>query len=141
MEELPLRFDVDETGFGFQFVDALVASHARRLFMLYLSGQVESGTDLFPVELVFGELVANVAKHAPGPLAVRVCWHDGHARLEVADHGPGYELRAQLPEDFDEGHRGLFIVAAYAEDLRVDRRGPISVTSVSLPVKRRSAAA
>jgi anti-sigma regulatory factor (Ser/Thr protein kinase) len=138
MTTLPLQFQVDESGFRFQFVDALIASYLRRLFMLYLSSRVEPEADLFSVELIFGELVANVAQHAPGPLDVRVVWEGDDARIEVIDRGPGYELRTELPDDLDESHRGLFIVAAYGRELRVERRCANTVTSVGLPVKRRS---
>jgi anti-sigma regulatory factor (Ser/Thr protein kinase) len=138
MTTLPLLFNADESGFRFQFVDALIASHLRRLFMVYLSSLVEPDADLFSVELIFGELVGNVAQHAPGPLEVRILWEGDDARLEVIDRGPGYALRPTLPDDFDEAHRGLFIVAAYGRDLRVERRRTRTVTSVGLPVKRRT---
>lgn len=140
MTSLPLQFQVDESGFRFQFVDALIASYLRRLFMMYLSSLVEPEADMFSVELIFGELVGNVAQHAPGPIDVRILWEGRDARLEVIDRGPGYELRTALPDAFDEAHRGLFIVAAYGRDLRVERRCANTVTSVCLPVKRRSAA-
>jgi anti-sigma regulatory factor (Ser/Thr protein kinase) len=137
MERLPLDLSFNDNGFVFGFVDATVARYARKLFSVYLAGQVEPDCDMYIVELVFGELVGNVARHAPGPLQVRVVWQDVGARLEVLDHGSGYELKPMLPVDpLAESHRGLFIVASYTEDLRVERWRGGSVTSAILPVRR-----
>ena len=135
--DLPLDFAINSEGFRFAFADAMLASHARKLFVLYLSGQVEQNCDLFGVELIFGELVGNVVRHAPGPVELWLRWEQHGARLEVIDHGPGYELKAALPEDvLEEAHRGLFIVATYGKDLRVDRRGDVTVTSVMVDLQR-----
>ena len=110
------------------------------MFLLYLQGEVAPESELFAVELVLGELVGNVVKHAPGPLDVRLRWLDRGARLEVADHGPGYDSQPTLPQDaFAESHRGLFLVAAYGAELRVERRCNRTITSVTLPIHRRSA--
>lgn len=134
---LPLWFESDDAGFRFSFSDASLAIQARKLFMLYLQGQTQPTSELFAAELVLGELVGNVVKHAPGPLEVRVRWLAEGAQLEVRDYGPGYELQPNLPDDtFAESHRGLFLVAAYADGLRVERRRDTTVTSVRLRVRR-----
>ena len=134
---LPFWFESDDAGFQFSFSDASLAVQARKLFMLYLQGQTQPSSELFAAELVLGELVGNVVKHAPGPLDVRVRWLADGARLEVSDRGPGFELQPTLPADaFAESHRGLFLVAAYADELRVERRRETTVTSVTLRVRR-----
>ena len=136
-ERLPLDFTVMEHGFRFRFADVTVAHYARKLFVLYLQGQVQPESDLFAVELVFGELIGNVARHAPGPVEVHVLWEGEGARLEVWDHGPGYEMQVALPEDtMDQTHRGLFIVASLASGLSVERRGGQTVTSVNIALRR-----
>lgn len=141
MSHLPLRFSRDEAGFGFAFDDAMLAVRTRKLFLLCLKGQVDPDSDLYSVELAFAELVGNVVKHAPGPLEIRLNWIDRGARLEVADHGPGYQLMPTLPPDAsEEAHRGLFMVASYGEELRVDRYDNRTVTSVTLPLRRSTAA-
>ena len=135
-DRLPLAFEMLERGFRFRFADALLATHARQLFIVYLSGQVSPDCDLFTVELVFGELLGNVARHAPGPVDVEIVWEDAGARLEVWDDGPGYELNLAVPDLLEESHRGLFLVAKCADCLRVERRAGRTVTSVLLPIER-----
>jgi anti-sigma regulatory factor (Ser/Thr protein kinase) len=133
---MPLAFEVLERGFRLQFADALRATHARRLFIAYLSGQVAPECDLFNVELVFGEILGNVARHAPGPVAIEVIWEDLGARLEVWDQGPGYEPYITSPGTLEESHRGLFLVSEFSREFRVERRDGRTVTSVMLPIER-----
>jgi HD-GYP domain-containing protein (c-di-GMP phosphodiesterase class II) len=120
--------------FTFQSADAQQAQHARALFSEYLSTWADPVSDLYSAELIFGELVANVVQHAPGPLAVRVSWQGRHALLEVEDGGPGFELRPGYAGPDAEAHRGLRIVAALGQKLRLQRREGHTVTSVLLPV-------
>lgn len=127
----------DRDGFLFSIRDAALAHNARRIFGTYLSGQADAASDLASAELIFGELIANVARHAPGPVDVRIRWSRGHAILEVIDRGPGYELTPTLPDDDSESKRGLFIVNVLAESVTVDRRDANTVTTVVLPVWRK----
>jgi anti-sigma regulatory factor (Ser/Thr protein kinase) len=132
----PLEFTALDDGFRFRFADAVVAHYARKLFVSYVRGTAAPGTDLFALELVFGELVSNVVRHAPGPVDVHVLWLRDGMRLEVWDRGPGFELHADLPDDaMAESHRGLFLVAAFADDLRVERRGSHTVTSAHFSLR------
>jgi anti-sigma regulatory factor (Ser/Thr protein kinase) len=133
---LPLSFEVRDSGFRFYFPDAELASSARRLFIACMRGQASADCDLFGAELAFGEILGNVARHAPGPVEIHLIWEDLGARLEVWDHGPGYQLDASLGGLLDEYHRGLFLAAQYTEELRVERRGLRTVTSALLPVRR-----
>ena len=58
------------------------------------------------LEQVVANLVANAVKHAPGaPVVLRAAHADGHAVIEVADHGPGIspELRARIFDRFYAG--------------------------------------
>jgi anti-sigma regulatory factor (Ser/Thr protein kinase) len=134
-DHLPLWLEIRERGFRFHFADARLATSARRLFIAYLGSQVSPDCDLFNVELVFGEILGNVACHAPGPVDVGIVWEDAGARLEVWDHGPGYELNVALPDLLEESGRGLFLVAQYTDYLRVERRAGCTVTSVMLHIK------
>jgi anti-sigma regulatory factor (Ser/Thr protein kinase) len=138
-DRLPLTFEATERGFRFHFASAVLATYARRLFIVYLSGQVSSDCDLFNVELVFGEILSNVARHAPGPVDVELVWEGTGARLEVWDNGPGYEIIDARPDVLDESHRGLFLVAQCADGLRVERRAGRTVTSVVLHINRADA--
>jgi anti-sigma regulatory factor (Ser/Thr protein kinase) len=130
---LPFSLTRTPAGFQFTFADAVLAYYARKLFMAFLTGQLARARDLFGVELVFGELVGNVVRHAPGPVDIRLFWTNSGARLEVWDTGEGYEMQPVLPADaMSESHRGLFIVASYADELYVERRRDWTVTCASL---------
>jgi anti-sigma regulatory factor (Ser/Thr protein kinase) len=127
----------DKNGFAFSIADASLAHNARRIFATYLASQTDPVSDVDGAELIFGELVANVARHAPGPVEVRVAWRAEQAAMEVWDKGLGYELQITLPDAMAENHRGLFIVAALGSELHVSRRRGWNITSVILPVRRR----
>jgi anti-sigma regulatory factor (Ser/Thr protein kinase) len=125
-----------DDGFTFKFDDASHAGYARKLFVHYLGGQVSADTDLFGVEMVFGELIGNVARHAPGSVEVRLRWQGDAARLEVIDEGAGYERCVLLPDAMEEFHRGLFLVASFGDDLSVETRGGKTVTGITLKIRR-----
>ncbi|MDQ6926503.1 MAG: ATP-binding protein [Candidatus Eremiobacteraeota bacterium] len=128
----------DSSGFSFRIADASLANNARAIFQRYLTAQVDSGSDVDGAELIFGELLGNVARHAPGAIDVRLRWNGIVAILEVGDSGPGYAIDdVHLPGDFAESSRGLFLVAAFGRDLRVRHHEGRTTTTVTLPVTRR----
>ena len=131
----------DSTGFSFRIADAALANNARTIFQRYLTTQVDTGcSDVDGAELIFGELLGNVARHAPGAIDVRLRWNGPVAILEVGDSGPGYAIDdVHLPGDFAESRRGLFLVAAFGRDLRVRHHEGRTTTTVTLPVTRRRA--
>ena len=131
----------DSSGFSFRIADASLANNARTIFQRYLASQVDSASDVDGAELIFGELLGNVARHAPGAIDVRLRWNGLVAILEVGDSGPGYAIDdVHLPADFAESRRGLFLVASFGRDLRVCHREGRTTTTVTLPVTRRRAA-
>ncbi len=128
----------DSRGFTFRIADASLANNARRIFQRYLAAQVSSESDIDGAELIFGELLGNVARHAPGAIDVKLRWNGIVAILEVADHGPGYSVDdVHLPGDLAESARGLFLVSAFGRDLRVRHISGRTTTTVTLPVTRR----
>lgn len=128
----------DSTGFTFRIGDASLANNARSIFKRYLAAQVDPASDLYGAELIFGELLGNVARHAPGAIDVRLRWNGRTAILEVADDGPGYSVDdVHLPSDFAESCRGLFLVSSFGQDLAVRSRDGRTTTTVTLPVTRR----
>ncbi len=128
----------DSSGFSFRIADASLANNARTIFQRYLTTQVDAGSDVDGAELIFGELLGNVARHAPGAIDVRLRWNGLIAILEVGDSGPGYAIDdVHLPGDFVESRRGLYLVAAFGRDLRVHHRDGRTTTTVTLPVTRR----
>ena len=81
-----------------------------------------SGVDVPAAELVFGELVGNAVRHAPGFVDVELTWEDdGLPVLHVIDDGPGYTPRADLPNQDAESGRGLFIVAQLTREFTVTK--------------------
>jgi len=78
---------------------------------------------LVSTELVIAELIGNTVRYAPGPIEVLLEHPGTHAIVHVLDRGPGFEFAAKLPLDpYSESGRGLFLIAALAEDLQVVRR-------------------
>lgn len=120
--------------------DAKDAKQARELLDLYLRRLATEDSDFYAASLAFGELIANVVRHAPGRIQVRLDWSRSQPVLSVCDHGPGFALRPELPDDpLAEGGRGLFIVAALVGDLTVEKV-PDNGTMVraTLPITRRT---
>jgi anti-sigma regulatory factor (Ser/Thr protein kinase) len=131
------RLRADASGFRFFIPDAALGQNARAIFRRYLEANATPDSDLYGAELIFGELIANVARHAPGELDARLSWIDGTAVLEVRDRGNGFAFTVDLPDDEAENARGLFLVAAYGAGLvhEADEKG--SRIRVVLPVRRR----
>jgi anti-sigma regulatory factor (Ser/Thr protein kinase) len=116
--------------------DALAGRH---LLERYLGDHCED-RDLFPATLVFGELISNVIKHAPGG-GVRVWLEPEGERyaLCINDPGHGFDERAihGKPDDRSESGRGLFIVQQVCERLSYGQHDGGFVVRALLPVRRR----
>lgn len=72
-------------------------------------------------ELIYGELVANVVRHAKGTVAVQLAMDDGDRVLTVRDWGPGlHGIPAPKRRDpMAESGRGLAIVEVLARCVAV----------------------
>ena len=132
------RLQADASGFRFFIPDAALGHNARAIFRRYLEATATEDSDLYGAELIFGELIANVARHAPGELEADLSWIEGAAVLEVRDRGDGFTLRVARPGDQAENARGLFLVAAYGSDLVQETDEGGSRIRVVLPVRRRA---
>jgi PAS domain S-box-containing protein len=113
-------------GWRFHSDDAASATSARPSFASYLSHRgVETGT-IAVAELVFGELVSNVVRHAPGPIDINVRFEEGVPVLTVGDRGRGLRVvrgPARLPDDIlSEGGRGLFLIERLAGNPSIHTR-------------------
>ncbi|MGD0473966.1 MAG: SpoIIE family protein phosphatase [Candidatus Velthaea sp.] len=79
--------------------------------------------DVYAAELVFGELVGNAVRHAPGRVEVTVDWSASAPVLHVMDRGPGFRHAPILPDDpYSEYGRGLFLISTLTDDFHVSRR-------------------
>jgi PAS domain S-box-containing protein len=106
----------------FSSEDARAAVDARGLFVEFLHGIAADDELVDRAELIFGELLGNVVRHAPGPVEISFDLDSSPGILHVIDSGPAFTLApSHLPDDaFSELGRGLFIVQQLASDVRVD---------------------
>jgi anti-sigma regulatory factor (Ser/Thr protein kinase) len=113
----------------------------RPLLERYLSDHTREGSDLFPASLVYGELVANVIKHAPkGGVRVWLEPHNEKFALCINDEGKGFSERDlhAAPDDRAESGRGLFIVKQVCDELSYKRIASNGfVVRAVLPLHRR----
>jgi anti-sigma regulatory factor (Ser/Thr protein kinase) len=120
----------------FQDLDAITALAARHAFTAFLRENCTPESDCESAQLVFGELVANVVRHAPGPIEIVMqSDHHGAVRLEVYDRGRGFDLSPSLPAPLSEGGgRGLYLVSRLCIHLSVERIAGGTRVRAVLPV-------
>lgn len=112
-----------ETLMSWQFDsrDSRVAYRVRDQVLKFLRELSHPDQELFEVKAVIGELIANAVEHAPGEVHLEVDWSGDRAVLRMRDRGPGFSARIALPPDMmSEDGRGLFLIAALADDLRAN---------------------
>jgi anti-sigma regulatory factor (Ser/Thr protein kinase) len=113
---------------------------ARRAFLACLKSKRGAAViDVPAAELIFGELLGNVVRHAPGRVDIVLDWTAELPVLHVLDRGPGFRSRRKrerLPVDaLSESGRGLFIVNACAPTFSVrNRNGRGTHASATLPL-------
>jgi PAS domain S-box-containing protein len=102
--------------------DARAAVDARSLFVEFLKRNTNGSDFVESAELVFGELLGNVVRHAPGPVEIAADLGADSLVLHVTDSGRPLSVSDRhLPDDLlSERGRGLFIVSQLAADLRAD---------------------
>ncbi|MBV8151066.1 MAG: SpoIIE family protein phosphatase, partial [Candidatus Eremiobacteraeota bacterium] len=114
-----------EPSWRFQSDDANSAHHAREAFIAHLRQRRVDADALQVAAIVFGELVANVVRHAPGPIEVELFWErEDDVVLYVRDRGPQFATGSlELPHDvMSEGGRGLFLMRTYASAPVITKR-------------------
>jgi anti-sigma regulatory factor (Ser/Thr protein kinase) len=100
--------------------DMRAVADSRHAFTEALRAHGGTTADVAMAEIVFGELVGNVVRYAPGPVDVIADWSGPDPVLHVLDSGPGFRHISILPPDLmSESGRGLFIVSALTQDFRV----------------------
>ena len=122
--------------------DEASASRVRHEFVAHLRRLGSSRESLFTSELIFGELIGNVVRYAPGQLEIVLDTSGPSPVLHMLDGGRGFTLIPRLPTDLlsDRG-RGLFLIWTLGEDFNVDiRPGGGAHARVVLPVEVRSGA-
>ncbi len=139
MLALAVDMDTPLSDWTFEAPDASAALLARPAYRAYLRARADGErSDLAGAELIYAELVANVVRHAPGPIRIIVAWQqDGRATLCVRDSGSGYNPAAAISRDeLAESGRGLIIVASIAKRMFVSRFDDGAAVTAVLPVVR-----
>ena len=115
-----------DSGWRFHSDDAGSATSARTSFVAYLRSKGYAQEQVSQAELVFGELVSNVVRHAPGPIDIELRCKEEVALLKVADRGRWLKDQSHqttLPSDvFAEGGRGIYIVESLVGPIFVRHR-------------------
>ena len=138
-ESPEFEIEADDRAFRLRASSTQRASRARGILADYIRKHAAPPEACEAAELIAGELLGNVVRHAPGPFEIFLEW-DAHAGvLHVIDTGSGYALRdMRLPDTMAESARGLYIVLAFgAKDLRTYRaEDGRHVTRVVLPTRK-----
>ncbi len=124
---------------SFDAENAQAAHDARDRFMAALRSAAAPHSDFNAAELIFGELIGNVVRHAPGAIDVQLEWPGVHPVLHVTDRGKGFVRDATLPSNpLSESGRGLYIISKMARTVRIERiPGYGNHIAVELALKKR----
>jgi GAF domain-containing protein/anti-sigma regulatory factor (Ser/Thr protein kinase) len=126
-------------GWSFDAENAKAAQDARGAFVAQLRSEATAESDLGAAEVVFGELIGNVVRHAPGPIDIALEWSGSRSVLHVIDRGNGfaYEPRQRVDVMREDG-RGLWLVARFGLQLSIEHLPHFGThIRVELPVLRR----
>jgi len=111
--------------------------HVRRALCEQIRSGSASGANLADAELIVGELVANMERHASGVGSFHLEWRGRCPRLLVLDDGPGFSASPSFepPDAFAESGRGLDLISSLGLGVRLgnDPAGGAFVL-VTLPV-------
>jgi len=125
------------TAWQFDADNAKSAQHARGEFMARLQAEAAPESDFGASEIIFGELVGNVVRHAPGSIDVTLEWEGSRALLHVIDRGDGFEYAPPAEIDLlrEEG-RGLWLIHQFAVFTSIERLpGYGTHVTVELPAR------
>jgi signal transduction histidine kinase len=127
-------------GWSFDAENAKAAQDARGAFLTRLREEATDDSDLGAAEIIFGELVGNVVRHAPGPIDIALEWAGTGAVLHVIDRGNGfvYEKRQRVDVMREDG-RGLWLVARFGLKLSIEHLPHFGThVRVELPIARKN---
>lgn len=109
----------------FDVRDIEAARRARDIFVGVLADRAFPAIESLNAELVFGELIGNVVRHAGNASGVEIAIDCSGPQtvLHVLDRGPGFRHVSRLPSDpYSESGRGLFLIAAMTDEFTVTER-------------------
>ncbi len=105
---------------SFDAGDGAAAQAARNAFVARLAAAGVGEDARLGCEIVFGEMVGNVARYTPGPLDVGLRRDGRRLVLAALDRGPSFRWQPVRPADDSENGRGLFLIQALTRAVRVD---------------------
>jgi anti-sigma regulatory factor (Ser/Thr protein kinase) len=118
----------------------LRVAEVRRNVVQYLRELAGPGADIDAAELIVGELLANVVRHAPGPFELRIGRHGDHAVFEIRDRGAGRPFPPPTTDLLETRGHGMRLVGALARKIEVEcMPGKGTTVTVELPVPLRPA--
>jgi PAS domain S-box-containing protein len=126
----------------FHSSDPYYAHTSRHELMEFIRRFVVSDDELFRIELIFGEILANTVEHAPGLVRIEIDWRGSRPVVTILDDGPGLmQFSPKLPEsELGEDGRGLFLIGTLAGDVQVEgTQNAGTKMTVVLPVSRAGA--
>ncbi len=101
--------------------DALAARAARKSATAALGAVTDDPETLAAAELIVGELLSNVARHADGHVCLELTVNEGFVHLCVHDTSPTFAIDIGPPsDDLSESGRGLYIISKLADRIDVD---------------------
>ena len=106
---------------SFDANDAHAAQAAREAFVARLVGERVSHDDRLGYEIIFGEIIGNVARYTPGRIDMALRRRNNRLVLAALDRGPGFDWTGTPPHDpWSENGRGLFLITTLAHNVRVE---------------------
>ncbi len=120
----------------FRSADAAEALPERRAFVTFLRSRCTPESDFQAAEIVYGELVANVVRHAPGPIEIMIRNRPrGAVTIEVCDSATHFTIaRPVEPPLYAESGRGLNIIWHLCGNLSRTKTANGGKVSVVLPI-------
>lgn len=119
----------------FQADEAKEALIERKGYLEFLRAACTPDSDYDSALIIFAELIANVIRHAAGPIQISIWGNErGSVTLQVIDTGAPFHFAPKLPPPNSEGGRGLYIISRLSREVSVSRNEDGNVVRVELPV-------
>jgi hypothetical protein len=133
-----LVLEDDEAGWSLVAAQAKDAARLRHAFRDYLEFYGDPASDFDAAEAVFGELVGNCARHAPGTIRVAFRWDDrALVVVDRSDRLRSWPFSADDPRS-EATHHAYALISAFTGRIHVAREADGRTrASVVLPVMRR----
>ena len=118
---LAMRVGADVPRWTFDANDGAAAQHAREAFLALLRAADVAEEKAQACEIVFGEVVGNVARYTPGLVDITLTPRADGFSLAALDRGPGFSWDGSPPADaFAESGRGLFLIETLSRAVRIE---------------------